>query len=120
MNFYARSEDAFGEADIRVASMFAAQAALVLTNAQAYWDSRSLDESLGELTAGRAIIEQARGVLMATTGRSAEHAGDVLAARARREAMPIRDVASAIVRDAAVADIGFDGERRTGDDGGPV
>jgi GAF domain-containing protein len=101
LNFYARSEDAFGDEDIRIAAMFAAQAALVLTNARAYWDEQSLDDTLRDLTHGRDIIEQAKGVLMATGTSSSTDATALLAERARRDGLSVREAAAALV--AAVA-----------------
>jgi GAF domain-containing protein len=107
LNFYARSEDAFGAEDIRIAAMFAAQAALVLTNARAYWDEQSLDDSLGDLTHGRDVIEQAKGVLMAKGAADGADAGSLLVDRARRDRVTVRQAAAAVVAAAASgADVG--------------
>jgi GAF domain-containing protein len=97
LNLYARTEDAFGVGDVRIAAMFAAQTALVLTNAQPYWDSRSLDENLAQLTAGCAVIEQAKGVLMESMRCPPQAATGELAARARRDHVTIREAAALIV-----------------------
>src|SRR4051794_19142388 len=47
MNLYARTERAFKEDDRETGELFAAQAAIVLANTQAYWDARELSEHLG-------------------------------------------------------------------------
>src|SRR4051812_43597316 len=44
LNFYAGAERAFGEAEAETGQLFAAQAAVVLTNAQAYWGARLKSE----------------------------------------------------------------------------
>jgi AmiR/NasT family two-component response regulator len=73
----------------------------VLTNARAYWDEQSLDDTLRDLTHGRDIIEQAKGVLMATGTSSSTDATALLAERARRDGLSVREAAAALV--AAVA-----------------
>ena len=65
MNLYARREHGFTDVDADRGSPFAAQASIVLANAQAYWDARTLTERLGEAMKSRAVIEQAKGMLMA-------------------------------------------------------
>ena len=100
MNLYARSTNAFGHRDIRIAALFAAQAALVLCNAQAYWDAGVLDEDVGELTTSRAIIEQAKGVIMASSGGDAGSAHDRLMERARRYGITARAMAARLVEQA--------------------
>src|SRR3954470_20889175 len=42
LNLYARREHGFGPEDSEVGELFASQAAIVLANAQAYWDAREL------------------------------------------------------------------------------
>jgi AmiR/NasT family two-component response regulator len=77
--------------------MFAAQTALVLMNAQAYWDSHSLDETLGQLSEARAVIEQAKGVLMAQRGVDAEQAFEILRDASQRYNRKLREIAQGIV-----------------------
>src|SRR3954465_13698728 len=48
LNFYATAEEAFSHSDQEAAEAFAAPVAVVLANAQAYWDARALSEQLGE------------------------------------------------------------------------
>ena len=97
LNLYARSEDAFGHADIEEASLFAAQAAIVLANSQAYWDARELSEGLAEAMKSRAVIEQAKGILMAVQGCDEDAAFDLLVKASQRENVKLRDVARRIV-----------------------
>src|SRR4051794_38077484 len=46
LNFYAAAENAFSDGDEQTGEAFATQAAVVLANAQAYWDARALGEQL--------------------------------------------------------------------------
>src|SRR3954452_10773399 len=48
LNFYSRQEDGFSKEDQEKGDAFAVQAAVVLANAQAYWDARTLSENLTE------------------------------------------------------------------------
>ncbi len=69
----------------------------MLANAQAYWDARHLSEQLGQAMQFRAVIEQAKGVLMATGGRNADEAFQLLVRASQRENRKLRDVAADLV-----------------------
>jgi GAF domain-containing protein len=102
MNLYAGAERAFTEVDRSTGELFAAQAAIVLANAQAYWDARELGVRLGEAMENRAVIEQAKGMLMASQGFGEDNAFNMLVHASQRENIKLRDVARRIV-DNAVA-----------------
>lgn len=80
--------------------VFAAQAAIVLANAQAYWDARTLSEQMSEAMEHRSTIEQAKGIIMAGGGRNADEAFQVLVRASQRENRKLRDVAAEIVQHA--------------------
>ncbi len=101
LNLYAHQEDSFGEAERDVAELFASQAAIVLANAQAYWEARTLGERLGEAMQSRATIEQAKGILMATQRCEPDEAFDLLVRASQRENVKLRDIAARIVATAA-------------------
>jgi GAF domain-containing protein len=101
MNLYAEVERAFGEEDQRVAELFATQAAFLLANAQAYWDARSMSENLEQAMASRAEIEQAKGIIMATMGGTADAAFAQLRHQSQNENVKLRDVAREIVERAS-------------------
>ena len=65
LNMYARTMKGFTEDDEAVGMDLAAAAAIVLANASAYWEASQLNEQLTEAMRSRAVIEQAKGVLMA-------------------------------------------------------
>ena len=77
---------------------FAAQAAVVLANAQAYWASHALASQLEEALASRAVIEQAKGILMATHRCDADAAFARLRSESQNTNRKVRDVAADYVR----------------------
>jgi GAF domain-containing protein len=97
MNLYSYGERAFGESAAETGSRFASQAAIVLANAQAYWDVRTLSERLGEAVKSRAVIEQAKGILMGAQHCDADRAFALLVRASQRENVKLRDVAARIV-----------------------
>jgi GAF domain-containing protein len=98
MNVYARPEHAFTDDDVAEGERFAAQAAYVAANAKAYWDARKLSEGLAVALRSRAVIEQAKGIIMATTGASAEEAFLQLSEQSQHENVKLREIATEIVR----------------------
>jgi GAF domain-containing protein len=109
MNLYARPERAFGDEDRDASLQFAAQAAIVLANAQAYRDAFELSARLGEAMKNRATIEQAKGILMGARGCTPEAAFEALVSAAQRDGTGIREMARRIVVDATGRDPEDDG-----------
>jgi GAF domain-containing protein len=101
MNLYAREPYAFGDEDAQIAQMFAQQAAFVLANAQAYWDARELHENLEAAMTHRAVIEQAKGMIMAALGCDEDRAFQVLSQQSQNENIKLREIARRVVDDAA-------------------
>ncbi len=97
LNFYSQQEDGFSKDDQENGETFALQAAVVLANAQAYWDARTLSEHLNEAMRSRATIEQAKGILMAQSNVGADEAFDLLRSASQRENRKLRDVAQGLV-----------------------
>jgi len=97
LNLYARVRSAFDEAEIEAAGVIATQASIVLANASAYWDARDLATGLGEAMKSRAVIEQAKGKLMASGRYNADQAFEVLAQASQRSNIRLRDMADRIV-----------------------
>ena len=97
MNLYSRTEFAFGPEQLRTGTLFAAQAAIVLTNARSYWAARSRAEQLQIALGSRAEIEQAKGIIMSTMRCDAAGAFDVLVKQSQRENRKLREVAREIV-----------------------
>ena len=101
MNLYAYESHAFQAADRDTGAVFASQAAIVLANSQAYWDAYSLSERLGEAMKSRAVIEQAKGMLMAAQGCDEALAFELLVQASQRENVKLRDIAKRIVANAS-------------------
>jgi GAF domain-containing protein len=100
MNLYARRERAFSADAPRLGEVFASQAAIVLANAHAYWDARTMSERLGEAMKSRAVIEQAKGMIMAAEHCNEDDAFQVLVRASQRENVKLRDIAARIVEGA--------------------
>jgi GAF domain-containing protein len=101
MNMYAPVEFAYEGGQIETALLFSAQASIVLANAQAYWDARSLGEQLSESISSRAVIEQAKGIIMGSMRCNAEDAFDFLVKQSQHTNTKLRTVAQDIVDDVA-------------------
>jgi GAF domain-containing protein len=98
MNLYARVPDGFSDDDEAIGLDLAGAAGAVLANVSAYWTAFDLSEHLAEAMRSRGVIEQAKGMLMATTpGLSADGAFDMLRAASQRENVKLREVAQRIV-----------------------
>ena len=97
LNFYAREPNAFSDQDVHVAGQFGAQAAIVLANAQAYWDAHQLSQNLATAMQSRAVIEQAKGILMGIQRCSADEAFEILVRASQRENRKLRDIAQDLV-----------------------
>jgi transcriptional regulator with GAF, ATPase, and Fis domain len=97
LNLYSRTRAAFSDDDVEVGLQFATQAAIVLANAQAYWDARQLGEDMAEAMKSRATIEQAKGILMGAQRCTADEAFQILVRASQRENRKLREIAEDIV-----------------------
>jgi GAF domain-containing protein len=98
LNFYSPDKHGFSEEDERVAGDFATAASVVLANADAYWGAHDLSQQMIEAMESRAVIEQAKGMLMARSpDLSADGAFELLRAASQRENVKLRTIARRIV-----------------------
>jgi GAF domain-containing protein len=95
LNVYAKRT--FGEVDAEVGRQFAAQATVVLVNAQAYWGARLKSEDLERALAGREVIDLAKGIIMSSMGCAPHEAFDTLVKQSQAENRKLRDIAADIV-----------------------
>jgi len=100
LNLYAEGEHAYTDDDMHIGQMFAQQAAFLLANAQAYWDARTLSENLEQAMKSRATIEQAKGIIMSTTGCGADEAFEMLTRQSQQQNVKLRELADEIVKNA--------------------
>jgi GAF domain-containing protein len=97
LNLYSREVEAFGPAQEAQARRFSEPAAVVVANAHIFWECRRLAENLEAAMGSRAVIEQAKGILMARQGIDADTAFDMLRRASQRENVKLRDVARRLV-----------------------
>jgi transcriptional regulator with GAF, ATPase, and Fis domain len=90
LNLYSKANDAFGEESRTVGLVFASHAAVALSNAMH-------GEQMEEALQSRDLIGQAKGMLMAREGVSAEQAFDMLRRASQRLNVKLRDVAQSMV-----------------------
>jgi GAF domain-containing protein len=101
LNIYATKPDAFDDDAIVVGQTFAGYAAVALANAHLYDTTASLAQQLQAAMDSRAIIEQAKGIVMADRRCTAEEAFSILTKVSQDTNRKLRDVAAALVARAA-------------------
>ncbi|MDQ1437963.1 MAG: hypothetical protein QOK43_1592 [Acidimicrobiaceae bacterium] len=98
INLYATETYGFSTDDEDTATELATAASVVLANAQAYWRAFDQAETLSEAMKSRAVIEQAKGILMARSPSiTAQDAFDLLVKASQRENVKLRELAQRIV-----------------------
>ncbi|WP_336922188.1 ANTAR domain-containing protein [Aquipuribacter sp. SD81] len=99
LNVYGRDVDAFGPRDRRVADLLVAAVLAVVQETRDRAELTTLSAQLREALASRAVIEQAKGVLMSRGGCSADEAFAQLVTTSRRSNVKVRDVARLLVEE---------------------
>ncbi len=97
LNLYAVEADAFDDDYRDTARAFASYAAVAVHNMHLYESSRDLANHLDAAMQNRAVIEQAKGILMAQRRCGAAEAFNMLANASQRSNRKLRDIAQAIV-----------------------
>jgi GAF domain-containing protein len=97
LNLYAPSPEAFDEASTALGRMFADYAAVAIANAHLYTEATTLAADMRKAMESRAVIEQAKGIIMAGRHCSAEEAFTQLSQVSQRSNRKLRDVAAALV-----------------------
>jgi hypothetical protein len=83
LNLYARRPSAFDEKDRETGAIYAAHAAIALTNAQTHEKDARLRKELDEALSVQHVIGQAQGILMEREFHTADEALEILRARAQ-------------------------------------
>ncbi len=104
LNLYSRSPDAFSTEDVALGDIIAAHTGLATQVATAYFGHRDLAEQLRTAMTSRAVIEQAKGVVMAARDCPPDEAFDALRKASQNRNAKLRDVAQEVV-DARSADV---------------
>jgi GAF domain-containing protein len=97
LNVYARTAQAFTDDDRSVLAEFAACAGAALTNMDALQDARELAENLQKAMEFRAVIEQAKGILIERHKLTADQAFRLLVESSMHTNRKVRDVAENLV-----------------------
>jgi GAF domain-containing protein len=97
LNSYAFDEDAFTARTIDLAETFAAHAAVAVANAHLYETTAALAEQMKQAMTTRAVIEQAKGIIMGDRRCSAQDAFDLLVRLSQTSHVKLREVAQALV-----------------------
>jgi GAF domain-containing protein len=97
LNLYATTPGAFDDDVVATAQTFARYAAVALTNAYLYDAKANLVHNMEAAMATRAVIEQAKGIIMGERRCTAEDAFAILAKVSQGSNVKVRDVAAALV-----------------------
>ena len=97
LNLYSREAAAFDDEAVELAGAFANYAAVALANAHLYETTSALATQLSLAMESRSVIEQAKGVLIAQQGVTADEAFAILSRASQTSNRKLRDLARAIV-----------------------
>ena len=100
LNVYSDSANAFDPTSIASAEGFAAYAAVALANAHLYENAATLAAQMQEAMRNRAVIEQAKGIIMGSRRCSPEEAFALLSKISQDTNRKVREVAEALVAQA--------------------
>ena len=101
LNIYSLERDAFDDAAVELASTFAAYAGVALANMHLYTAQGQVAEQLQAAMRSRAVIEQAKGILMGQRRCTSQEAFDILVGLSQDTNRKLREVAQALVDDTA-------------------
>ena len=101
LNVYATELKAFDDDAVTLAQTFSGYAAVALANAHLYQAQAALAEQMQAAMASRAVIEQAKGILMGERRCSPDEAFHILTKLSQDTNRKLRDVAGALVDQAA-------------------
>jgi GAF domain-containing protein len=97
INLYGRDGRGFPQESLELATAFASYAAVAIANAALYSSAVRLAEQMREALASRAVIEQAKGMIMAARGCSADEAFLALTRASQHSNRKLRLVAEDLV-----------------------
>jgi transcriptional regulator with GAF, ATPase, and Fis domain len=97
INLFSDRSRGFPPKDQELAWRLATAAAVTVANGRAYQELLALSEQLQTALDSRAVIEQAKGIIVARTGHSPEEAFELLRQLSQARNRKLRDVAAAIV-----------------------
>jgi GAF domain-containing protein len=114
LNMYAQKPDAFDEESRAAAMAFGPYAAVAAGNVHAYQSARSMADNLQAAMVNRAVIEQAKGVLIERFKVTPDHAFRLLAVASMNANRKVRHVAEDLVTTGELPVVLPGGDRRGG------
>jgi GAF domain-containing protein len=97
LNLYSEEPHGFGEFDVSVLRLYVSAACAAIADHRRYAQARDLADNLRNALDSRAVIDQARGMLMTRQGLTAEQALEVLKHESQHSNVKLRDVAIRLV-----------------------
>ena len=97
LNVYGANDTPFDDANQELATAFASYAAVAVANAGVYATTAQLAANLQRALDSRAVIDQAKGILMARHGMSPDAAFDLLSKESQLANRKLRDIAEDLV-----------------------
>ncbi|MFI7679063.1 ANTAR domain-containing protein [Actinophytocola sp. NPDC049390] len=101
LNLYGFAAHGFGRLDAALLELYTTAAGAALRSAERYLRARDHVEQLRHALVSRAVIDQAKGVIMAVRGISADEAFAVLVDQSQRENVKVRELARRFITDLA-------------------
>ncbi|MCE6995066.1 GAF and ANTAR domain-containing protein [Saccharothrix sp. S26] len=99
LNLYSRRADGFRALDAALVELYSTAAEGAVRNARRYLRAREQADQLRQALTSRAVIDQAKGVIMAVHRVDADEAFTMLVDRSQRENVKLRDFAERFVND---------------------
>jgi AmiR/NasT family two-component response regulator len=100
LNMYSTRLDTFDDEAVVIGQTFAGYAAIALANAHLYDTTATLAQHMQSAMEHRAVIEQAKGIIMADRRCGPDEAFAILSRLSQDTNRKVRDVASALVQNA--------------------
>jgi len=97
LNLYSPQPNSFDDTAIRLAEEFGAYAAVAVAHTTLYLSASELTEQMAHAMQSRAVIEQAKGIIMGERRCDADAAFDILVGLSQRSHQKLRDVAKTLV-----------------------
>ena len=100
LTVFSTRESAFIQSSFERAAGIASHGAVVIANSNLYWQATELNDQLKEALESRAVIDQAKGILMAKERISPDEAFSLLLKTSQTGNVKVRDIALQIVAEA--------------------
>jgi GAF domain-containing protein len=99
LNLYSRSRIELSDRQMRLATSYAEQLAATLQSVDAYKSTAQLAQNMAEAMRSRAVIEQAKGIIMADEHLTDAEAFQRLASLSQHANVKVRDIAQRLVEE---------------------